>query len=131
MEIIDRLKNIIFKKLAKDLSHVEIISYRRSIWFIDRNKNYWYFKLKSNGILWWRWDFFDIFFGAFSLNYNDYEPLIVDLVENVLKRKVNISLGDQGHIYGSVEDVLNFLLDTTNTWTRLPKNLVEQVLNSK
>jgi hypothetical protein len=88
MEIDDRLKKIIFKKLAKDLSNVEVIPYKGSIWFIDRDKKYWYLELKDDGTLWWRYDFFERFYQAFSLEHVDYEPLIKEWVKQVLNYKV-------------------------------------------
>jgi hypothetical protein len=106
MEVNDRLKKIIFKKLANDLSHVEVIPYNGMIWFIDRDK-YWYFQLEDNGKLWWRYDFFEQFFRAFSLDRNNYEPLIVEWVEQVLNRKVESTRASAGIFYWVVENVLN------------------------
>ena len=97
MRINDRLKNIIFKKLYNDLSHVEIIPYEGDIWFIDRNIKYWYLELKNNGKLWWRSNFFDRFFQAFSLERNNYESLIAEWVEEVLNNKVN-TIDNRFHI---------------------------------
>ena len=107
MKIDDRLKRIIFKKLAKDLSHVEVIPYKGSIWFVDRDKKYWYLQLEKDGHLWWRWDFFEQFFQAFSLERVDYEPLIKEWVEQVLKRKVTTSTFNGYHRSDVVEQVLN------------------------
>jgi hypothetical protein len=107
MEIDDRLKKFIFKKLAKDLSHVEVIPYKGSIWFIDRDRKYWYLELENDGTLWYREEFFDRFFQAFSLEHDDYEPIIAEWVEEVLNHKVNtinhLLIGS--HI--EVEEVLN------------------------
>jgi hypothetical protein len=107
MEINDRLKNIIFKKLAKDLSHVEIIPYEDSIWFIDRDKKYWYFQFEDNGTLWWRYDFFESFFPIFSLERYDYVPIIGDWVEEVLNRNVFTTFEEDDRLTLSVEEVLN------------------------
>jgi hypothetical protein len=108
MEVNDRLKKIIFKKLANDLSHVEVIPYDGSIWFIDRKNKSWILEFQ-NGYLWWRYDFFDILFQAFSLEEFDYEPIIAEWVEQVLNRKVDqtgrldVVIGDSDW----VEDILN------------------------
>ena len=56
--ISDGLKQVIFKKLYMDLKGVEIIPYNNSIYFIDREKKYWYFEYEKNGELWWRYGFF-------------------------------------------------------------------------
>jgi len=55
--ISDKLKKIIFDKLYKDLFKVEIIPYNDNLWFIDREYKYWYFELKKDGTLWWKYDF--------------------------------------------------------------------------
>jgi hypothetical protein len=107
MEIDDKLKKYIFKKLANDLSHVEIICYGDSVNFIDRDNNYWYMELKKNGHLWWRLDFFDNFFRIFSLEKSDYEPLIKEWVEQVLKRKATTSDSTLGIKPEWVEKILN------------------------
>ena len=131
MEINDRLKRIIFKKLVKDLSHAEIIPYEDSIWFIDRNDKYWYLELRNDGYLWWRYDFFDIFFQAFSLERNDYEPLIKELVEQVLNYKVITT--ETGSYIGVclVEQVLSHNVFTTLIRKGNDPGLVEEVLNNK
>jgi hypothetical protein len=107
MKIDDRLKKFIFKKMANDLSNVEVIPYKGSIWFIDRDKKYWYLELKNNGSLWWRYNFFDRFFQAFSLEQSDYEPLIAEWVEEVLKRKVNMTSQNFSYSSALVELILN------------------------
>jgi hypothetical protein len=131
MEIDDRLKKFIFKKLAKDLSHVEVIPYEDSIWFIDRDNNYWYLQLKKNGHLWWRLDFFDIFFQIFSLDRDVYEPIIIEWVEQILKRKVNTT---RGLMYPHLTGVKQILKQNVNTTSKvlIPLQLpMENILNSK
>ena len=130
MEINDRLKIIMFKKLNKDLSHVEIIPYEDgSIWFIDRNDKYWYLEFKKNGHLWWRYDFFNRFFQAFSLQRDDYELLIKEWVEDVLNHEVVTTLRPRSAARPVVEDVLNHEVVTTEI-RRFPRLLVvEDVLN--
>ena len=107
MKIDDRLKKIIFKKLAKDLSHVEVIPYEGDIWFIDRNDKYWYLILKNNKHLWWRHDFFDRFFQAFSLQESEYRSLIAEWVEQSLNQKVKTFLFLDEDLIDTVEQVLN------------------------
>ncbi len=107
MEVNDRLKKIIFKKLANDLSHVEVIPYKGSIWFIDRDKKYWYLELEKDGNLQWRYQFFDTFFQIFSLQQPEYEPLIKEWAEKVLNRKVKSISMSSNTFRKWVEDVLN------------------------
>ncbi len=59
MIITDRLKQIIFKQLYRELGDCEIIPYNGAIWFINRDNKYWYFELDESGTLWWRYDFFN------------------------------------------------------------------------
>ena len=86
----ERLKRIIFKKLDQDLGHAEIIvDDNNSIWFIDRVNKYWYLELKSVGVLWWRYSFFNDFFPLFGMERKEYEPVIAEWVEEVLKHGVS------------------------------------------
>jgi hypothetical protein len=80
----DKLKQIIFNKLYEDLKHVEIIPHNESIWFIDRENKYWYFEYEKSGRLWWRWKFFEDFFLLFSIEYEEYQWIIAEWVEEVL-----------------------------------------------
>ena len=129
MKIDDRLKKIIFKKLVKDLSHVEIIPYKGSIWFIDRNDRSWYLELKNSGNLWWKYYFFDRFFQAFSLEQSDYEPLIAEWVEQVLNNMVNTTSGCYHMSAGMVEQVLNHKVNTTIKDLTMTAIWVENVLD--
>jgi hypothetical protein len=86
----ERLKKIIFKKLDQDLGQAEIIvDDNNSIWFIDRANKYWYLELKSVGVLWWRYSFFNDFFPLFGMERKEYEPVIAEWVEEVLKHEVS------------------------------------------
>jgi hypothetical protein len=107
MEIDDRLKKFIFKKLANDLFNVEVIPYKGSIWFIDRDNKFWYLELKDDGTLWWRYDFFERFFQVFSLEQKDYERIIKEWVEKVLNRKVNTTSQNFASASSLVELILN------------------------
>ena len=102
----ERLKKIIFKKLDQDLGQAEIIvDDNNSIWFIDRGNKYWYLELKSAGVLWWRYSFFNDFFPLFGMERKEYEPVIAEWVEEVLKR--GVSSTEQGGVYiDRVEEVL-------------------------
>jgi hypothetical protein len=120
----ERLKRIIFKKLDQDLGQAEIIvDDNKSIWFIDRANKFWYLELRSSGTLWWRYSFFRDFFPLFGLERIEYEPVIAEWVEEVLKRGVSSTL--PGHVgEGEVEEVLKRGVSSTGG-TRL--GLVEEV----
>ena len=80
----NRFKQIIFNKLCEDLNNVEIISYNNSMWFIDREKEYWYLECAKNGVMWWRWEFFDNFFLLFSMEEIEYQSIISEWAELML-----------------------------------------------
>ena len=129
--VTDKIKQYIFKRLYKELGNAEIIPYNNSIWFIDRNERYWYFELENNGNLYWRYNYFTNFFSWFSLEPNQFEPIISEWVEEVLNHKVSTT-GNQGHDSGFwVEDVLNHKVSTTWSGHSTQPNMVEQVLNHK
>ena len=108
----ERLKRIIFKKLDQDLGHAEIIvDDDKSIWFIDRTNKYWYLELKKTGHLWWRYQFFEDFFPLFGMERQEYEPVIAEWVEGVLKRGVSSTLRAFGHF--GVEEVLKREVSST------------------
>jgi hypothetical protein len=108
MEIHDRFKKIIFNKLASDLSHVEVIPYKESIWFIDRNDKNIYLEFQHSGkALLWKYQFFDVFFSAFSLEKKDYEPIIKEWVEKVLNRKVESTHDYSATRKSAAEEILN------------------------
>ena len=110
----ERLKRIIFKKLDQDLGHAEIIvDDNNSIWFIDRGNKYWYLELKSVGVLWWRYSFFNDFFPLFGMERKEYEPVIAEWVEEVLKRGVSSTLTDILMELRTMEEVLKCNVSST------------------
>ena len=127
----DRIKNIIFKQLYKELSKVEIIPYRDSIYFIDRENKYWYFEYEKSGKLWWRYDFFTNFFIIFSLESNDYEKIMGEWVEEVLNYKVTSTNFGGELIYPLVGEVLNCKVTSTIGNVAKVFPTVNQVLNCK
>ena len=104
--ITDKFKKTIFDKLTNDLSCIELILYNESVWFIDRETKYWHLEFKSSGKLYWRWGFFNNFFKLFSLDQPEYEPLIKEWVEGVLKGEITKTSFCQSNWNGRVEGVL-------------------------
>ena len=127
----ERLKQIIFKQLYKELSNVEIIPYKDSIYFIDRDKKYWYFEYEKSGELWWRYDFFASFFILFSLGPNDYQKIMGDWVEEVLNCKVTSTWRRRNRVKWWVEEVLNCKVTSTQSICNFFPFKVEEVLNCK
>ena len=125
----ERLKRIIFKKLDQDLGHAEIIvDDNKSIWFIDRANKYWYLELRSEGVLWWRYSFFNDFFPLFGMERKEYEPVIAEWVEEVLKCNVS-SFGDYNVLNPNVmEEVLKRGVSSTLTNILMELRTVEEVL---
>jgi hypothetical protein len=132
MVISDRLKKVIFKKLYEDLSNVEIIPYEKSIWFIDRENEYWYFKLSNKGVLYWRYQFFLDYFSFFSIDDSSlFEPIISEWVEEVLNRKVVTTNLELSGARSEVKEVLNCKVVTTEYSPYNPAPMVKEVLNCK
>jgi len=126
-----RLKEIIFKKLYRDLSKVEIISYKDEIWFIDRETKYWYLIYGKSGTLYWRYNFFEKFFFMFSMYNRKYEPLISEWVEEVLNCKINATQSAWFIKPCGVEEVLNCKVNATGNVSQACAFQVEEVLNCK
>jgi hypothetical protein len=129
--MINRIKEVIFKKLYKDLSKTEIIPHQNGIWFIDREKKYWYLEYKKNGDLWWRYNFFENFFLVFSLERSEYEPLICEWVEEVLNCRVITPSSQCFTDLYRVEEVLNYKVTTLKCNGCGAEIRVEDVLNCK
>ena len=130
--ISDRIKDVIFKKLYKDLGHVEIICNGDSIWFIDRESKFWYFNyITYNNKLWWRGYFFADFFNFFSLNQSEFVPIISEWVEEVLNCKVDTTHLFQKSERNLVEEVLNCKVDTTKEIRPSLYPSVKETLNCK
>jgi hypothetical protein len=130
-QINKRLKKIIFNKLYKELSHVEIIPYKSSLWFIDRNEKYWYLEFQNSGKLWWRNHFFTNFFRLFSMGRSEFQPIICEWVEEVLNSNVVSTHGSLRPYQHAVEEVLNSNVVSTEPLFLGNLQEVEEVLNSK
>ena len=125
----ERLKRIIFKKLDQDLGHAEIIvDDNKSIWFIDRANKYWYLELRSSGTLWWRYTFFNDFFPLFGMVREEYEPVIAEWVEEVLKRGVSSTFERGFNRYNLVEEVLKRGVSSTTLINSSEDYWVEEAL---
>jgi hypothetical protein len=129
--VTERLKQVVFKHLYKELGNAEIIPYKDSVWFIDRENCYWYFQLSKDGCLFWRYSFFPSFFSIFSLEQSEFEPIISSWVEEVLNSKVSTtpkacSLSDL-----KVEEVLNHKVSSTEFPIGRARCGVEEILNHK
>ena len=131
MKVTDRLKQLIFKQLYRELGNAEIIQYKDSIWFINREEKYWYFEFEKAGTLYWRYSFFPSFFTIFSLERDDFEPILTSWVEEVLNHKVSTTFVFPTHFVIPVEEVLNHKVSTTNPFCCTTKTKVEGVLNHK
>jgi len=131
MKVSDRLKQLIFKQLYKELGNAEIIPYKDSIWFINREEKYWYFEFENTGTLYWRYSFFPSFFTIFSLEREDFEPILASWVEEVLNHKVSSTVFFTLEPDMPVEEVLNHKVNTTCAFRHTTSSKLGDVLNSK
>ena len=131
MKVTDRLKQVVFKQLYKELGNAEIIPYKDSIWFINREEKYWYFEFENTGTLYWRYSFFPSFFTIFSLEREDFEPILASWVEEVLNHRVSTTKEYGWYSSLLVEDVLNHKVSTTEAYFGPFTRGVEEVLNHK
>ena len=130
--ISDRLKGIIFKKLYSDLSRVEIIHYKTFIWFIDREDKCWYFRYDtSNGQLLWKYGFFSNFFTIFTMDSDEFTPVLSSWVEEVLNHEVTTTRSQAFRNTTEVEEVLNCRVTTTQPQVLDKVIAVEEVLNCR
>ena len=125
----DKLKQLIFKSLYKELGNVEIIPYNDSVWFIDRENSYWYFQLSKEGCLYWRYSFFPSFFSIFSLEQSEFEPIMSSWVEEVLNSKVSTTTDLIFRLSSKVGEVLKHKVIKTQTLDRDSLYWVNEVLN--
>ena len=130
MKVTDRLKQLIFKQLYRELGNAEIIQYKDSIWFINREEKYWYFEFEKAGTLYWRYSFFPSFFTIFSLERDDFEPILTSWVEEVLNHKVSTTEREILRQMNGVEEVLNHKVSRTDMDVFRNYNGVEEVLNN-
>lgn len=108
-EIHPKLKKLIAKYLVKDLYKVEIIYYRDSIWFIDRENRYWYFEYhKVDKHLWWRWSHFTQALKIFSMDAEKEQCIFGELVNMILTKKQNLESKYPNKIFKTVGSVINF-----------------------
>ena len=129
--ISDKLNKIIHDKLYSELSNVEIIPYNnRLIWFIDREREYWYFIYDvKNSQLWWRYDFFSSFFSVFSLHTTVYTPIISSWVEGILIYNVDSMRSNHSLHNEWVKEALNHTVKTTENRLTVSEKVVNNVLN--
>ena len=139
-EMIPKVKKVIVDYLVKDLMPVEIIYYRDSIWFIDREQRYWYFEYhKEDKHLWWRWSHFQSALKIFSLNGEEHQGIFGELVNMILNKKQKLETKYPDKVFKTVGSILNFKeevkevlnnqVKTTNFFDFTKIYEVEEVLN--
>jgi len=108
----DKLKKLIFYRLFEDLKKIEVIPYDDSVWFIDRENEYWYFEYVKTGILYYRYTYFDSFFRLFSMEPKEYQWVISEWVEEVLNCKVKTPTEYVDNVSTRIKRVLNYEVKT-------------------
>jgi hypothetical protein len=137
-----KVKKVIVDYLIKDLMPVEIIYYKDSIWFIDREQRYWYFEYhKVDKHLWWRWSHFQSALKIFSLNGEEHQGIFGELVNMILNKKQNLETKYPDKVFKTVGSILNFKeevkevlnnqVKTTNFFDFTKIYEVEEVLNNE
>jgi hypothetical protein len=101
-----RTIKIAMDKLYDDIKDAEVIPYSGDMWIINRKENYWYFDLDKDGTLWWREDFFNNFFKFFSIEKDEFVPLLINMVQDILNRKADSSLGSPVSFAGVMGDII-------------------------
>ena len=136
----DKLKKVIFNYLLKDIQKVEIIYYRDSIWFINRENRYWYFEYhKVDKHLWWRWSHFTQGLNIFSIDAEKEQYIFGELVNMILKKKQKLESKYPNKVFNTIGSVMNFEdkdedvskneIKTTNAYGWEPRAVVDEVLN--
>jgi hypothetical protein len=129
----DRLKKIIFEKLSKNISEIDIIFVKEteSVFFIDIKDEYWYFELEKSGFLWWRLDFFRIFFKMFSIEFTEYDELVKTFFEKFIS--LDIKTTQHSTMYKEANTVY-FLPEIIKKINRLESNQrikIKDLINKK
>ena len=138
----NRIKNLIFEFLLNDLYKVEIIYYRDSIWFIDRENRYWYFEYhKVDKHLWWRWSHFTTALTMFSMEAEKEQYLLGELVNMILTKKQKLeekypnkifkTVGSVMNFGDKVDEVLNYEVEKTAPMASVVPSWVDKVLNNE
>ena len=121
----------------------EIINYKDSIWFIDRENQFWFFEFDtSSKHLWWRWSHFTSELKIFSLDEDgeNVREIFIELFSKIINRKKFIE-SKYGVNLLTVSDVMNFSIEDkekiedklkVGTGTReVPRVGMDEVLNHK
>lgn len=106
----DKLLKVIFRRLYKELGSLEIITYKDgNLYFIDREKKYWYFEYNGAGRLYWRYQYFADFFKVYSIHIDEFRWIISKWVEGVLYGNVKItsSLYDESDKDWTMNNICN------------------------
>ena len=104
-----KIKKVIADYLLKDLMPVEIIYYKDSVWFIDRERKYWYFEYhKTDKHLWWRWSHFQTALKIFSLNGEENQSIFGEIVSSILNKKQILECKYPNKVFKTVGSILNF-----------------------
>ena len=127
----NKLKTVIFKHIYKALSNVEIIHYKDSVFFIDREENCWYFEYEDIMSEWIE--------EVLNCNINSicYLPeLVLDgMIESVLNYEVIKIVPNHQSIQHKVDNIeisgLNYKVGLIFAYLYPSTNQVEKILNYK
>lgn len=114
MEISDRFREIIFKKLNSDLSECVFFPSGRETWIVNTEDKYWYFLSNCNGEVHYNSDFFNRFFRLFSLKQEEYQYVLKEWFEIITSQKIRI-ISRRGGNFDYILEVL--LKKNKDEWT--------------
>ena len=131
MEYPEKFKEGFIKKIEKELSKCEIIynDNTESIWFINREKKYWYLEyVCETNVLFWRPTFFNLYINIFSIDDETFKSVISKWVEDVLNCKVLSTKSTSLHKRIWVGETLNCKVLSTSPMLNPPEGTVEETL---
>ena len=129
----DRLKKIIFKKLSKHISEIDIVFVQEtdSVFFIDIEDEYWYFELEKSGLLWWKLDFFRIFFKMFSIEFTEYDELVKNWFEKFISLDVKSTQLSTMHKEANTQYFLPEIIKKINRSETNQRIKIKDLINKK
>lgn len=113
MDINIRLKKIIFNKLNSDLEKFVFLPFGRETWIIDMDDKSWFFLSDCFGQVYYNTIFFDRFFRLFSLNQNEYQPLLKEWFEDVTSQNIRTIARRTGNFDYMIEPLLKKNIEWT------------------
>lgn len=85
----EKIQNLVFNKLSRDLHNTIYHPHGQEIWVINFDTKEWFFEYHSDGQLWYNQKIFSINLPLFSLTNSENQKFLKNWFENKLKLTVN------------------------------------------